>query len=125
MRTELARVGARVVDSYPFSLGGTAVQAKALKAAAIDCLVGYLGVINGARLRHILDAELAFMPVSSLGTQNDQEQTRIRRARALLRRQPPASAMTPPNKLTEVFYGVNRGLRPHNARKSRLIVAAA
>jgi hypothetical protein len=64
MRAEKAFVGARVVDSYPYSLGGTAAQAKALKETAVDGFVGYLGILNKARLDAILDAGLAFMPVT-------------------------------------------------------------
>lgn len=64
MRAEQATVGARGVDSYPFSLSGTAEQARALKSSGIDYLVGYLGVIDPTRLGHVLDAGLAFMPVT-------------------------------------------------------------
>src|SRR5262249_38947658 len=64
MKVESAAVGARGVDSYPFSAGGSAQQAVALKQSGIDYFVGYLGVINNARLKNILDAGLAFMPVT-------------------------------------------------------------
>ncbi|MBX3202322.1 MAG: DUF1906 domain-containing protein [Labilithrix sp.] len=57
-------VGARVVDSYPYSLGGTAKQAAALKASGIDGLIGYLGVISKARVDQLLDAGLSFGPVT-------------------------------------------------------------
>jgi hypothetical protein len=64
MRVEQAFVGARVVDSYPYSIGGTSKQAQALKASGVDGFVGYLGVMNTARLGYLLDAGLAFMPVT-------------------------------------------------------------
>ncbi len=64
---EKAEVGARGVDSYPYSLGGSFAQAQALKASGIDFFVGYLGSLDAARLGHILDAGLAFMPVTLAG----------------------------------------------------------
>lgn len=64
MKTEAAKVGARGIDSLPFSMGGTAAQAKALKADGIDFVVGYLGVINATRVQYVLDAGLAFMAVT-------------------------------------------------------------
>lgn len=56
--------GTRLVDSYPYSLGGTADQAKALRRTEIDGLVGYLGVINRARVAQLFDARLGFMAVT-------------------------------------------------------------
>lgn len=41
-------VGARGVDSLPFSQGGTAAQAHALKAAGVDFVALYLGVASKA-----------------------------------------------------------------------------
>jgi hypothetical protein len=64
MRTEPAFVGAMCVDSLPFSVGGTAAQAKALRSAGVDAVYGYLGVISAQRVRLILDAGMAFMPVT-------------------------------------------------------------
>ena len=64
MKTEKTFVGAVVLDSLPFSLSGTATQAKALKSTGVDAIVGYLGAINSARLSYILDAGMAFMPVT-------------------------------------------------------------
>jgi hypothetical protein len=61
---EQAHVGARGVDSLPFSQGGTAAQALALKAVGVDFFVGYLGAINAARLGYLLDAGIAFMAVT-------------------------------------------------------------
>lgn len=68
MKTETAYVGARGVDSYPFSAGGTATQAQALKASGIDFVVGYLGVMSASRVRAITDAGMAFMPVTVANT---------------------------------------------------------
>lgn len=67
MRTEKAFVGARGVDSLPFSRGGTQEQAKALASRGVDFFVGYLGAMSAARLAHVLDAGLAFMPVTFAG----------------------------------------------------------
>ena len=67
MIVEKAFVGARGVDSVPFSVGGTAAQAKRLRETGVDFLVGYLGTINKHRLDHVLDAGLAFMPVTYAG----------------------------------------------------------
>jgi hypothetical protein len=64
VKVERAWVGARGVDSLPYSQAGTLAQAVALKATGVDFFVGYLGVINKARLEYLLDAGLAFMPVT-------------------------------------------------------------
>lgn len=71
MKTELAAVGARGVDSLPFSEGGSLAQARALRAAGVDFFVGYLGAITPARLVAILAAGLAFMPVTFGGEYED------------------------------------------------------
>ena len=67
MNVEKIPVGARLVDSEPFSRGGTAAQAKRLRETGIDGLVGYLGTMNTTRLRYVLDAGLGFMPVTYAG----------------------------------------------------------
>ncbi len=67
MSTEAARVGAVCADSLPFSQSGTAAQARALRAAGIEAMWGYLGVITTQRLGYILDAGMAFMPVTLAG----------------------------------------------------------
>ncbi len=64
MRSEPAEVGALVVDSLPFSQGGTREQALALRAAGVQCLVGYLGAMNTKRLGYLMAAGIAFMPVT-------------------------------------------------------------
>lgn len=71
MKAETAFVGARAVDSYPFSLGGTPEQAAALKRTGVDCLIGYLGAMTPARLAAVLAAGLAFMPVTTAGEYED------------------------------------------------------
>lgn len=71
MRTEQAFVGARAVDSDPFSRAGTPQQAAALRASGVDCLIGYLGAMNAARLQAVLNAGLAFMPVTFAGEYKD------------------------------------------------------
>jgi len=67
MKTNIAEVGARGADSYPFSLGGTDAQALELYNTGIEFIVGYLGVINKERLSHILKNNMAFMPVTLAG----------------------------------------------------------
>lgn len=64
MKTELSKVGYRGVDSYPYSICGTKAQAVKLFASGIDFFVGYLGTMNAERLGDLLDAGLAFMPVT-------------------------------------------------------------
>ena len=63
--------GSRVIDSYPFSVGGTSIQAAALKADAVDGVVGYLGAMNKARLEYVLGAGMGFMPVTTAGEYKD------------------------------------------------------
>lgn len=67
MNVEKVFVGARLVDSLPFSQGGSAAQAKRLRDTGIDGLVGYLGAMNRTRLQYVLDAGLGFMPVTFAG----------------------------------------------------------
>ncbi len=67
MKTQLATVGARGVDSLPYSQGGTAAQAKAMRAAGVEFFVGYLGCITKARVQFLLDEGIAFMPVTFAG----------------------------------------------------------
>lgn len=83
MRVEEAFVGARGVDSYPFSIGGTAKQAKALAATGIEFFVGYLGVIDKVRLGYVLAAGLAFMPVTKAGEYEDGADDEIAQIAAL------------------------------------------
>jgi hypothetical protein len=67
MRAELAEVGARGFDSYPFSASGTMVQADLLRQAGMEFFVGYLGAVTPERLKNVLDAGMAFMPVTFAG----------------------------------------------------------
>lgn len=83
MKTEQARVGAIGFDSLPFSMGGTAANAKAWKVRGADFFVGYLGKMNKARLDAVLDAGLAFMPVTLAGEYNDGADDEIAQLRAL------------------------------------------
>lgn len=71
MRACLAFASARVVDSLPFSQGGTVDQARALRASGIHGLIGYLGAMTKKRLGIILGAGLAFMPVTFAGEYKD------------------------------------------------------
>lgn len=59
-----SRAGAICVDSLPFSQGGTLEQAQALRAEGIECVFGYLGVINAERVGYALQAGMAFLPVT-------------------------------------------------------------
>lgn len=67
MRAELAEVGARGFDSYPFSASGTMLQADLLRQSGMEFFVGYLGAVTPERLQHVLDAGMAFMPVTLAG----------------------------------------------------------
>ncbi len=71
MKVAPARVGCTLVDSLPFSQGGTETQARALRASGVDGLVGYLGCMSASRLAHVLDAGLAYIPVTLAGEYND------------------------------------------------------
>ena len=83
MKTENAFVGARVVDSYPFSKGGTARQAERLRETGIDALAGYLGAINDTRIGYLFNAGLAFMPVSFAGEYFDGSKDEVDQLKAL------------------------------------------
>lgn len=83
MRTAIATVGARAVDSYPYSLGGTAAQAQALACSGVDAFIGYLGKMNAERLGFILAAGLAFMPVTVAGEYTDGAADEIAQLQAL------------------------------------------
>lgn len=83
MRVEQAFPGARVVDSLPFSQGGTAAQARALRASGVEGFVGYLGAMNAARLGYVLDAGLTFMPVTFAGEYKDGAGDEVAQLRAL------------------------------------------
>lgn len=83
MRSEKAPVGAVVVDSLPFSMGGTPAQAAALKARGVSALVGYLGVITPARVAMVLDAGMAFIPVTLAGEYDDGPNDELAQLKAL------------------------------------------
>lgn len=83
MKIETAFVGARLVDSYPYSLGGNEKQARALKERGVDGIIGYLGCMNAARLGYVLDAGLAFMPVTLAGEVFDGAADELAQLRAL------------------------------------------
>lgn len=67
LRVQNVPPGSRVIDSYPFSSGGSSIQAAALKADAVDGVVGYLGAMNKDRLGYILGSGMGFMPVTTAG----------------------------------------------------------
>jgi hypothetical protein len=64
MRVENAFVGARGIDSEPYSRAGDPKKAVALKASGIDFVVLYLSDVSKSLVAAIVDAELAFMPVT-------------------------------------------------------------
>src|SRR5258707_3013188 len=67
MKVETSWVGARLVDSLPFSIGGTQEQANALKSHGVEGVIGYLSAITINRLQFILNADLSFTPVTFAG----------------------------------------------------------
>jgi len=71
MKAKVAHVGARVVDSLPFSQSATSVSAQTIRSAGAHALAGYLGVINKARLNLLMDAGLGFIPVTLAGAYNN------------------------------------------------------
>lgn len=83
MRAERAYPGARVVDSLPYSQSGTAEQARALAASGVEGLIGYLGVISPERLGYVLDAGLAYMPVTLAGEYSDGAADELAQLRSL------------------------------------------
>lgn len=83
MKTQIAFPGARVVDSLPFSQGGTAAQALALAKSGIEGVVGYLGAMSTERLGYVLAAGLAFMPVTKAGEYKDGAADEVSQLRAL------------------------------------------
>lgn len=76
-------VGACVVDSLPFSTGGTAAQAKALKESGVVALAGYLGAMNPTRLKYLLDAGLGYVPVTFAGEYEDGPNDEVSQLKAL------------------------------------------
>lgn len=83
MKIEKAFVGARGVDSLQFSQSGTCAQANALKESGIDFFVGYLGAMTPARLKDVLEAGMAFMPVTFAGEYKDGAADEVAQLRAL------------------------------------------
>ena len=83
MKVEVVPVGSRLVDSYPFSIGGTKTQAEALKRTAVDGLIGYLGHMTPQRLAYVLDAGLGFVPVTKAGEYEDGPQDEVGQLQAL------------------------------------------
>jgi hypothetical protein len=83
MRVEPAFVGAVVVDSLPFSQGGTMAQAAGLRDAGVHCVAGYLGAMTAARLAVILAAGMAYLPVTFAGEYNDGPSDEVGQLQAL------------------------------------------
>ncbi len=83
MKVAQAFPGARVIDSLSFSRGGTKEQAKALRASGVEGVVGYLGAMNPTRLAYVLEAGLAFMPVTYAAEYIDGAADEIAQLRAL------------------------------------------
>ncbi len=83
MRIVSADVGSRGADSLPYSQGGTPAQAAGLRAAGFDWFAGYLGAMNTPRLEAILQAGLAYSPVTFGGEYEDGADDEITQLRAL------------------------------------------
>ena len=83
MRVEKAFVGAMGIDSYPYSIGGTPEQARALYAHGVRFAVLYLGVANIQRINYVLNAGMAFMPVTKAGEAFDGPDDEIAQLNAL------------------------------------------
>lgn len=83
MKAVNATVGALGVDSLPYSMGGTTTQAQALKIEGVKFFAGYLGAMNAARLKQLLDAGIAFVPVTFAGEYNDGPDDEIAQIKAL------------------------------------------
>lgn len=83
MITFQAHVGAAVVDSLPFSQGGTAAQAAALKASGVDAVAVYLGVVSAERVGYVTAAGMGCFPVTLAGEYNDGPNDEIGQLKAL------------------------------------------
>lgn len=62
MKTAQAFIGARGIDSEPYSHTGEQVKAKALKDSGIDFVVLYLGAVTPGIVANVVGAGLGFMP---------------------------------------------------------------
>ncbi len=71
MKTQSASIGGVIVDSLPFSQGGTAAQARSLKDAGVSGVALYLGVASARLVADVLGAGLAIVPVTLAGEYND------------------------------------------------------
>jgi len=83
VKAVIVPVCARVVDSFPFSQGGTLAQAKRLATTGVHGIIGYLGAMTKARLATVLAAGLGFMPVTFAGEYKDGAADEIAQLRAL------------------------------------------
>lgn len=54
-----------------------------MRADGVDCFIGYLGAMSAARLSYILDAGMAFMPVTFGGEYEDGPLDEVAQLRAL------------------------------------------
>ncbi len=83
MRAELAPVGSVVIDSLPFSQGGTQEQANGLRESGVHGVAVYLGVASAARVAMILAAGMGCFPVTLAGEYNDGPNDEIGQLKAL------------------------------------------
>lgn len=67
MKARKAWPGARLVDSFPYSVGGTRDQAFALARTGVDALAGYVGVITRQRIDWLHEAGVGFLAVTRAG----------------------------------------------------------
>lgn len=64
MRAEVAPVGAKIIDSLPFSGGGNAFNAQGLKAAGVQGVALYLGQATPVQVKACNDAGLGVFGVT-------------------------------------------------------------
>lgn len=76
-------VGSVVVDSLPYSMGGTLQQAACLRAAGVTALAGYLGAMDHKRLANLLQNGLGFIPVTFAGAYNNGAADELAQLKAL------------------------------------------
>lgn len=77
MRTVTSASGSIVIDSYPLSLSATSDQIRAIRAAGVDAVAGYLGVMSKTTVQAVLAAGMGFLPVTLAGEYEDGAQDEL------------------------------------------------
>lgn len=79
-----ATEGALVVDSLPYSMGGTPKIAQALAAEGVSALIGYLGAMNADRVGYLVEAGIQLGAVTfGTNVEHFDGATAVRQAQAL------------------------------------------